>query len=202
MDEKGVLMGVGSRVKVICLRGRKSPPLIHGKFTTLFVLTLLKKPDGNRKTITILETISADGTVLPPMIIYKGIAQYKGWYQHLSIEDDDTIFCRSDKGWTNQILGVEYLKFLFNVQTAKRCYNQTETRLLIVDGHNSHFSNEFIDYCDDNNIQLFCLPPHSTHVLQPLDVGLFGPLQTYYSKGVEEHMRLGQESINKATFLP
>ena len=30
MDEKGILMGIGSRVKVICRRGRRNPTLIHG----------------------------------------------------------------------------------------------------------------------------------------------------------------------------
>ncbi|EGN98528.1 hypothetical protein SERLA73DRAFT_74730 [Serpula lacrymans var. lacrymans S7.3] len=29
----------------------------------------------------------------------------------------------------------------------------------------------------ENNIQLLCIPPHTTHRLQPLDVGVFGPLQ-------------------------
>lgn len=28
-----------------------------------------------------------------------------------------------------------------------------------------------------HNINLFCLPPHTSHWLQPLDVGVFGPLQ-------------------------
>ena len=29
-----------------------------------------------------------------------------------------------------------------------------------------------------HNIILYCLPAHTTHRLQPLDVGVFGPLQT------------------------
>jgi len=29
-----------------------------------------------------------------------------------------------------------------------------------------------------HNIHLFCLPAHTTHRLQPLDVGIFGPLAT------------------------
>ena len=28
-----------------------------------------------------------------------------------------------------------------------------------------------------NNVHLYCLPPHTTHKLQPLDVGVFGPLE-------------------------
>ena len=36
---------------------------------------------------------------------------------------------------------------------------------------------------------LFCLPPHSTHLLQPHDVGLFGPLQHFYGIGLDENFR-------------
>lgn len=56
-----------------------------------------------------LETIAGDGRVLPPMIIYKGKAHYRHWHDFLKKEDNDTVFAYSDKGWTNQTLGVEYL---------------------------------------------------------------------------------------------
>ena len=32
---------------------------------------------------------------------------------------------------------------------------------------------------------VLCLPPHSTHLLQPLDVGLFGPLQHAYPEEID-----------------
>jgi hypothetical protein len=34
-----------------------------------------------------------------------------------------------------------------------------------------------VDTALANNIHLFCLPPHTMHRLQPLDIGVFGPLQ-------------------------
>ena len=164
-----------------------------------FVLTLV---GGQRETITVLETISGDGRVLPPMIIYKGKAHYRHWHNNLGEEDKDTVFAYSDKGWTNQILGVEYLRLLFEPMIAPKGSEKDNWRLLIVDGHNSHFSTEFISFCEEHRIELFCIPPHTTYILQPLDVGLFSPLQHYYSKGVENFMRVGQESVHKGTFLP
>ena len=44
----------------------------------------------------------------------------------------------------------------------------------------------FIDYADANRIVLAVLPPHSTHRLQPLDVGLFSPLATFYSQQIDK----------------
>lgn len=62
---------------------------------------------------------------------------------------------------------------------------------------------EFFDYCLNNRIVPFCLPPHSTHLLQPLDVGLFSPLQKHYSNVLDESMEDsgGDTGINKGTFL-
>ena len=41
-------------------------------------------------------------------------------------------------------------------------------------------------WCEARNTIAPCLPPHSTHLLQPLDVGLFGPFQQHYCEAVEE----------------
>jgi hypothetical protein len=49
-------------------------------------------------------------------------------------------------------------------------------RLLILDGHNSHCTFTFCKYAADKKIIIICLPSHTTHALQPCDVGAFGPL--------------------------
>jgi len=75
-------------------------------------------------------------------------------------------------------------------------------RLLIMDGHSSHVSWEFLDYCLTHDIIPFCLPPHSTHLLQPLDVGLFSPLQRNYSSCLDDLLEGGQRGVNKGVFYP
>ena len=64
--------------------------------------------------------------------------------------------------------------------------------MLIVDGHVSHVSTEFIQ---------FCLPAHSTHLLQPLDIGVFGPLQHNYKTLLVEKIRFTTYNIDKADFI-
>ena len=44
--------------------------------------------------------------------------------------------------------------------------------LLLLDGHSSHFEPQSIEFAKENDIVIFCLPPHTTHECQPLDVGL------------------------------
>ena len=56
--------------------------------------------------------------------------------------------------------------------------------LLILDGHESHKSLAFQKICEENKIITLCMPPHSSHILQPLDVGCFAPLKRAYSKEI------------------
>jgi hypothetical protein len=49
-----------------------------------------------------------------------------------------------------------------------------------VDEHGSHETREFMKYAEDHKIQIFALPPHTTHILQPLDVGCSQPLKWYH----------------------
>jgi hypothetical protein len=52
-------------------------------------------------------------------------------------------------------------------------------RLLLCDGHGNHITGSFVDFCLKNTIQLLVMPPHASYLLQPLDLGVFGPLKTH-----------------------
>ena len=43
---------------------------------------------------------------------------------------------------------------------------------------------ELVDLCRENNVILFCLPPHTTHALQPLNVSVFKSLKDHFAKAV------------------
>jgi len=75
-------------------------------------------------------------------------------------------------------------------------------RLLVIDGHESHDSLDFQQYCKDNKIITVCMPPHLLHLLQPLDVGCFAPLKQAYGRQAENLMRNRINYITKLEFLP
>ena len=58
-------------------------------------------PDRVGELITVIETICGDGTVLQPLVIYKGAQRYMGWYQHLDPDSavGEYLFEISPKGW-------------------------------------------------------------------------------------------------------
>jgi hypothetical protein len=105
----------------------------------------------------------------------------------------------SDNGWTTNGLGVAWLQH-FNAHTEKRVVGAR--RLLILDGHESHQSLEFQEICKENNIYTLCMPAHSSHLLQPLDIGCFSPLKRAYSREVEHLIRHHINHITKLEFLP
>lgn len=74
-------------------------------------------------------------------------------------------------------------------------------RLLILNGHSSHLTAEFDDFCKQNAIICLCMPAHASQLLQPLDVGVFGPLKSAYGKLLEQRMVAGNNHIDKEDFL-
>ena len=48
---------------------------------------------------------------------------------------------------------------------------------VLYDGHSSHVGLDLIETAQADNVHLFVLPPHSSHILQPLDVSIFGPFK-------------------------
>ena len=74
----------------------------------------------------------------------------------------------SDKGWTSQYHFTEYM-----LAFAEATENMKKPIVLFVDGHISHQSIEVSKLCEDNEIILYSLPPHASHIVQPLDVGIF-----------------------------
>ena len=56
-----------------------------------------------------------------------------------------------------------------------------------------------IDFCGKNDIVVYCLPPHLTHI-QPLGVGLFSHLQHRYAKAIEDYLTT-DISTNRAAFF-
>jgi hypothetical protein len=182
-DEKGFLIGLAHALKRIMTQEAYDQFRIRAA-----------KQDGSREFISLLATICADGTKVPPALIYQGVSGdlQDSWVDELT-DKDEAFFASSKNGWSNNEFGLNYLKDIFDPYT--RAKAGRGRRLLIVDGHSSHVNMAFIDMCDRLRILVMILPPHSTHRLQPLDVGLFQPLATAYSNELNSLMHKGESFV-------
>jgi hypothetical protein len=59
---------------------------------------------------------------------------------------------------------------------------------------------EILQFCLENNIRLCRLPSHTSHKLQPGDVGVFGPLKAAYHDQVKLLYRGGTNTVGKEHF--
>ena len=116
--------------------------------------------------------------------------------------DEEVRFAFSPKGWSDDVLGLTSLIEHFHPQAQKLASPHTPL-LFILDGHGSDGTWDFLSYCLKNNILILCLPPHSTHLLQPLDVGIvFGPLNRAYANEVDAYVRESYDIVRKGNFWP
>ncbi|KAI1510144.1 Pogo transposable element [Pyrenophora tritici-repentis] len=192
MDEKGFLIGMIGRSKRIFSRRQWDKKEVRASLQ-----------DGSREFLTLLACCCADGSSLPPALIYaaKNGAIRSSWVEDIKAGEHEVFVSSSLTGWSNNDVGLAWLEQVFDRYTKQR---SGRWRLLILDGHGSHLTMEFIKYCDRHRILLMILPPHSTHTLQPLDVVLFKPLSQAYSNELTNHLYKAQGliPIKKGDFFP
>jgi hypothetical protein len=183
-DEAGFLQGVIATAKVVTSSDSRNRPKAA--------------QPGNREWVSIIQSICSYGWAIPPFIIFQGKNHLSAWYEDSNLPAD-WVITLSENGWTTNEIGYEWIQH-FNRHTKHRTTGRY--RLLILDGHESHVSAQFQQYCKEHEIITLCMPPHSSHLLQPLDVGCFSPLKTSYGKQIENLMRLRINHITKIEFLP
>ena len=114
---------------------------------------------GDREWVTVIQGICAAGYAIPPFIIYKGRFHISAWYEEATIPYDWKISV-SENGWTNNALGLEWLKH-FDAHTKAR--QKGSYRLLILDGHESHLNQDFkTTASDERSLHSVCLLTHHT----------------------------------------
>lgn len=132
---------------------------------------------------TMVVCCSAAGQYVAPMIIFKR----KRMMVELGTGAPPGCLVEiSDSGYINSDLFVVWLQqFISVVKPTKE--NKV---LLVLDGHTTHSKNlAAVHMARDNGVILLQLPGHTTHRLQPLDISVFKPLETYYNQAVEKWMR-------------
>ena len=157
-DETAFCTSVSSK-KLIARRGMKVVHEIGG--------------GSGRQYITVHCAGSANGERLPPFILYKGKNMYQRWMQGGPAA---AVYGVSESGWMDSDNFLAWFKKLFLPSVSH--LTKEAPVLLFFNGHYSHISMELIKEAQSNNVILLCLPPNTTHLLQPLDVGVFAPLKS------------------------
>lgn len=182
MDETGIALGVCTNTRVLAKASKKK--------------AYIGSPE-NREWVSIIECISAVGQPLQCLVIFKGKSLQSTWFSAHSVPN--WLYTTSQSGWTSNTIGVEWLRRIFIPQTTKPT---ARPRLLLVDGHGSHISIDFLWLCKENQIQLLFLPAHSSHILQPLDLTPFSVIKSGYRRQIAELASLDDAApVKKERFV-
>ena len=140
----------------------------------------VSRSTGDKAQVTVLSCCSASGNVLPPFVIF----DRKRLTPELTRNEvPGTLYGLSSSGWIDsELFSLWFTHHFLPYAPSKRPI------LLLMDGHSSHFSPEVIRLAASDKIILFCLPPHSTHLTQPLDKGCFAPLKKCWRKACKDYL--------------
>ena len=144
------------------------------------------------KTITVIGGGNAAGHQIPPFFVFPGARLVPELLQGQSPGADGVM---TQSGWSNAEVFERYMKSHFLTFCQGR--NETDTILVLNDGHRSHVSLGLIEWATQHNIVLFVLPPHTSHVLQPMDVGCFGPMQLVYNQECTKFVRSQHRVVSR-----
>ena len=110
MDEKGFLLGILGRSKRIFSKRQ---------YERGGVISSLQ--DGSREWITVLACICLDGTPLSPSLIFQSTAGalQSSWIEAIDPNKHSVYVTLSPSGWTNNDIGLAWLKEVFKRETAR-----------------------------------------------------------------------------------
>ena len=110
---------------------------------------------SEKSQITVLSWCNAGGYAIPPLVIF----DRKSLKPEMSIgEVPGTMYGLSGSGWIDSEIFESWFTSHFLVYAPP-----TRPLLLLIDGHSSHFSPQFVNRVAEEQFIIFCLPPHSTH---------------------------------------
>ncbi|KAJ0130848.1 Uncharacterized protein HZ326_26052 [Fusarium oxysporum f. sp. albedinis] len=159
----------------------------------------LKGPQ-TRNWTSLIEAITADGRALTPGIIFKGKELQKQWFLEEFKQIADWYYITSPNGWTDDHIGIEWLERVYLPQTTPA--DESDARLIILDGHGSHATNEWMAMCFLNNVYCCYLPAYCSHGLQPLDNGVFNASKAAYRRELEKFASLTDSApMDKVNFI-
>ncbi|XP_072390016.1 uncharacterized protein [Diabrotica undecimpunctata] len=156
------------------------------------------KSGKEKENTTVLITFNASGAVCPPLVIFPYVRPPKSLVQNVP---RNWVIGKSDSGWMTGEVFFEYISNDFNSWLTTNQINRPV--LLLIDGHKSHMTLPLSQFCDENKIILYALPPNTTHILQPADVSVFKPMKQEWKNTVKNWQKRPENSnqiITKINF--
>lgn len=137
-----------------------------------------------KENTTILLMCNAAGGKAPPLIIYKGLHVWDQWMADTGQGYPGTVYAASKKGWMESEIFLNYF-----TNTILPTIGEDRPVLIIYDGHATHVTLPIIERAMRENVTIIKLPPHTSHLLQPLDLAVFKSFKTKWDQRLTQWQR-------------
>ncbi|XP_049940978.1 uncharacterized protein LOC126417125 [Schistocerca serialis cubense] len=137
--------------------------------------------NSDKDNVITLFAVNAAGKFAPPLTLFK-YARIPA--SLVKAAPPNWGIGKTENGW---MTGESFFEYITNVFDP--FLKEAEIPRLVViflDGHCSHLTLHLSRYCRENQIILVALLPNSTHILQTLDVAVFGPMKKMWKKIVQK----------------
>ena len=181
LDESGFPLGGGKKLKVVAERGVKN---VYNVSTE------------SKESITVLACVSADGSCQKPYVIFPGLRQPNYNFRQVDPSKYDVAF--TPNGWISSESFFCWLSNLF-YPTIKDSVQFPV--VVFMDNHSSHINLATVEFCINHKIILYCFPPHASHVMQPLDICVFGPLKKLWNTALNNFKIKYNQVMNRTMFF-
>ena len=152
--------------------------------------------------VTITAGGNAFGSHVPPYYVFPG----KRWNSDflIGVPAPGSDGEMSPTGWSNYSVVINYLTKHFVTYSWITNKKDGPKILILYDRHKSHASLTLTEWASKYNCILIVLPSHSSHLTQPLDLGVFGPTKHVQQRvpSIYSSWRAGSKWYFSTNFQP
>ena len=162
-------------------------------FSKSAIDSYLLTPTCGKAMHSVLVCGSAAGDFMRPCVLYKSKEIHDSWANG---GPSGCSFRNTDSGWMSGDVSESWLRkgFIPHVSSLHKPV------FLFFDGHGSHLTYAAVKAAMDDIIMV-CLPPHTSHALQPLDVTVFKLLKDKWCTNLLRFYReTRMKSVDKGSF--
>ena len=135
------------------------------------------------QNVTAVCFASASGATIPPVFIFPRV----NFIPRMTNEGPPgCLGLANPSGWVNGDLFLEAMRHFTKITKP----DEETPILLLMDNHDSHLDVRVIEHCKQNHVTLLTFPPHCSHKLQPLDVGVLSPFKGALKERFNEWLQL------------
>ena len=150
---------------------------------------------GNRERITMLPCFNACGQWMPPYFIFPG-KRIPVTYNPIEGGVQGSVFSVTPSGYMDTSTFYMWFAnhFIPNLPPARPV-------VLLIDSHDSHLDLETFQLAEQNGVHIYALLKNATHMVQPADVSLFGPMKKSWYNSLRRFNQANPNAdINRKNF--